>query len=471
MFPATNEDGHYILVMLKGERSVGIILLIIALGLLMWMTMRGINIIIAAIVCSAFVGITAGQNVAKVLTGPYMKGFTGFFNSWFILFLLGAVFGKVMSDTGAADAIAGFLMRVLGKKWAVIATVLTCAIMTYGGVSLFVVGFSVYPLAVSLFRGANLPHRFIPAAIILGSVSFTMTMPGSPEIQNLIPTKFFHTNPWAGGVIGMIVALGIAVVGCVYLNMSINRAVAKGEHYEERATSRRLMAATAAAEMAATTEGNVQAQQKPLPNFWVSILPLAAVVVSLALFTKTWNMDSTLGAVYAMTLGIVLAWVLMFSTIKSFWGSLADGASEAVVAIANTCAVVGFGSVVAETHGFKQLVDAVTHIPGPPLLGLGLAVTIIAGITGSASGGLGIALPILAPIYANMGLHPGAMHRVSALASGGLDALPHNGYVVTLIRSISGETHKRAYGPLAMVSVVITTVGMFVAILLFSIAK
>lgn len=452
---------------------MGIILLVVALGLLMWMTMRGINIIIAAIVCSAFVGITAGENVAKVLTGPYMKGFTGFFNSWFILFLLGAVFGKVMSDTGAADAIAGFLMRVLGKKWAVISIVLTCAIMTYGGVSLFVVGFSVYPLAVSLFRGANLPHRFIPAAIILGSVSFTMTMPGSPEIQNLIPTKFFHTTPSAGGIIGMIVALGIALGGCLYLNVAVKRAVVNGEHFEERATTRHILAtSTAANETAATTEGSeTLVTQRKLPNFWISILPLVLVVGSLALLTRAWNMESTLAAVYSMSLGIVAAWLLMLSTVKNFWGALADGASEAVVAIANTCAVVGFGSVVAETHGFQQLVDGVTHLPGPPLLGLGLAVTIIAGITGSASGGLGIALPILAPIYANMGLHPGAMHRVSALASGGLDALPHNGYVVTLIRSISGETHKRAYWPLAMVSVVITTIGMFVAILLFSIAK
>ena len=448
---------------------MGVILLIVALLLLMWMTMRGINIIIAAVIASAFVGLTDGQNVAKVLTGPYMKGFTGFFDSWFMLFLLGAVFGKVMSDTGAADAIAEFLMRSLGKKWAVLATVLTCAVMTYGGVSLFVVGFSVYPLAVSLFKGANLPRRFIPAAIILGSVSFTMTMPGSPEIQNLIPTKYFHTTPWAGGIIGMIVALGIAVAGSVYLNLAVKKAVAKGEHFEDRASDRHVLAASGVAEMAATSENSGTVQK--LPNFWLAILPLVAVVVSLAVLTRTFNIESTLAAVYSMTLGIVLAWLVMLSNVKNFWGSLAEGASDAIVAIANTCAVVGFGSVVAGTAGFKAVVDGVTHIPGPPLLGLGLAVTLIAGITGSASGGLGIALPILAPIYAQMGLHPVAMHRVSALASGGLDALPHNGYVVTLIRSIAGDTHKRAYWPLAMVSVVITTIGMFVAIILFSVIK
>jgi H+/gluconate symporter-like permease len=442
---------------------MGIILLVIALGLLMWMTMKGINIIVAAILASSFVALTAGQNVARVLSETYMKGFTGFFASWFILFLLGAIFGKVMADTGAADSIASALMKYLGEKWAVLATVLTCAIMTYGGVSLFVVGFSVYPLALSLFREANLPRRYIPAAIILGSVSFTMTMPGSPEIQNLIPTKFFHTTPWAGGVIGMLVAMGIAVAGCLYLLKAVKKAVVRGEHFEEFASD--LPLTNAEYEMAATTVPSMKTE----PHFIIALIPLVVVVVSLAVLTNGFKIDSTIGAIYSMLAGIVVAWLLMFKFIRKFWGSLAEGASEAIVAISNTCAVVGFGSVVANTEGFKQVVYAVTHIPGPPLLGLGIAVTLIAGVTGSASGGLGIALPILAPIYAKMGLDPGAMHRISALASGGLDALPHNGYVVTLIRSIAKDTHKRAYWPLAMVSVVITTIGMLIAIVLFSI--
>jgi H+/gluconate symporter-like permease len=446
-----------------------VLLLVIALGLLIWMTMRGINIIVAAIICSSFVAVTSGLSVAKVLTDTYMKGFTGFFASWYLLFFLGAVFGKVMADTGAADSVAKTLMKVLGDKWAVLATVFTCAIMTYGGVSLFVVGFSVYPLAVSLFRGANLPRRFIPAAIILGSVSFTMTMPGSPEIQNLIPTKYFHTTPWAGGVIGMFVAACIAVAGCIYLQMAVKKAVARGERFEER-PSEVFVAMNSQHEMAAAAETvATQNGERELPHFVLALIPLVIVVGGLAILTNGYHMDSTVAAIYSMVAGIVIAWILMFKQIRQFWGSLAEGASESIVAISNTCAVVGFGSVVALTEGFKQVVHAVTHLPGSPLLGLGLAVTIIAGITGSASGGLGIALPILAPIYTKMGLDPGAMHRVSALASGGLDALPHCGYVVTLIRSIAKETHQRAYWPLAVVSVVITTIAMFLAILLFSI--
>ncbi|UOF91359.1 GntP family permease [Fodinisporobacter ferrooxydans] len=453
-----------------------ILLLVIGLGLLVWMTMRGINIIIAAIISTSFVALVSGENLAKALTDTYMKGFTGFFASWFILFLLGAIFGKVMEDTGAADGIATWIMKVLGPKGAVMATVLACAILTYGGVSLFIVGFSVYPLAVSLFRGANLPRRFIPAALVFGSISFTMTMPGSPEIQNLIPTKYFHTTPWAGSWIGILIALAIFAVGSLYLLRAINKAVAAGEHFEDRVTDAHMIEA-AQLEMAAASAtvtaaagpsapyGNVA--EKRLPNVLVAIIPLIVVVVVLAVLSQ--HMDSTSAAMYSMSAGIISAWILMFNHVKRFWKALADGAQEAIVATSNTCAVVGFGSVAATTEGFKQVVTAVTHIPGPPLLGLGLAITLICGLTGSASGGLGIALPILAPIYTKMGLDPGAMHRISALASGGLDALPHNGYIVTTIRAICGETHKKAYGPVAMVSLVITTVAMFAAIALFSI--
>jgi H+/gluconate symporter-like permease len=445
---------------------MGIILLIVGLGLLIWMTMRGIHIIIAAVTATSFVALTAGESLTKSLTETYMKGFTGFFSTWFILFLLGAIFGKVMEDTGAADAIATWIMKVLGPKGAVMGTVLACAILTYGGVSLFVVGFSVYPLALSLFRGANLPRRFIPAALVFGSLSFTMTMPGSPEIQNLIPTKFFHTTPWAGAFIGLFVALGIFVAGSIYLTKAVNKAVARGERFEEfLSDSSSPIPDAVLKEVAATSDASFS--NKSLPHVGLAIIPLIGVVVVLAILSQ--RMDSTAAAVYSLLSGISLAWILMFNHIKKFWKSLADGANESIIATSNTCAVVGFGTVVATTKGFQEVVYAVTHIPGPPLLGLGLGITLICAMTGSASGGLGIALPILAPIYMKMGIDPGAMHRVSALASGGLENLPHNGYVVTTIRAICGDTHKRAYWPLFVVGGVITTIALLVGIMLFSI--
>ncbi|WP_394138216.1 GntP family permease [Cytobacillus oceanisediminis] len=448
---------------------IGMLGLIASLLLLMYLTMKGVNIIIAAIISAVVVALTGGLNLETALTEHYMTGFTKYFYSWFLIFLLGAIFGKIMQVTKAADSIANWVKDTLGPSRAVFAVVAAAAIMTYGGVSLFVVGFAVYPIAVSLFRVANLPHRFIPAALVFGSISFTMTAPGSPEIQNLIPTEFFGTKPTAGGMIGVLMALLIMVVGGLLLSRMVKKAVQNGEVF-----SLPNQMSSAANESAAALEAEVAMQRpdaapagKDYPHVIMAILPLAAVIAILntaANFTS-----STAAALISLSSGIILACVLMIKYLIGFWEALAKGAQDALVAAANTCAVVGFGSVAAQVAAFGTFVDALVNIPGPPLMGLAIAVTLICGITGSASGGLGIALPILAPMYMSQGLDPGSMHRISALASGGLDSLPHNGYVVTTIRAICGETHKRSYWPIFILSVAMPTAVLILAVVLYSI--
>jgi len=248
--------------------------LFVALGLLIFLTMKGVNIIIAALICSVLLALTGGLDLNTAMTGFYMDGFTGYFASWFLIFLLGAIFGKVMQDTKSAESIADWVSRTLGPQWAVFAVVSACAIMTYGGVSLFVVGFTVYPIAVSLFRLANYPHRFIPAALVFGSISFTMTSPGSPEIQNLIPTEFFGTTPTAGGWVGVVMGVFIATVGGLWLRFLVRKAVANGETFELPKASP-FYSAEKVDEIAATTE------EKKLPNVVFAILPLAIVILVL----------------------------------------------------------------------------------------------------------------------------------------------------------------------------------------------
>lgn len=446
---------------------MGMLGLIASLILLMYLTMKGINIIIAAIISAILVAITGGLNLETAMTEHYMTGFTGYFKSWFLIFLLGAVFGKIMQETLAADSIANWVKNTLGPSRAVFAVVAAAAIMTYGGVSLFVVGFAVYPIAVSLFKVANLPHRFIPGALVFGSISFTMTSPGSPEIQNLIPTEFFGTKPTAGGWIGVLMALIIMVVGGLILGRMVKKAVQNGETFS--------LPTAALTESAAAVEDVELEAQKPsfaeepkeYPNILFAILPLICVIALLNIISQFTT--PTAAALISLTSGITIACLLMFKFLKAFWSALAKGAQDALVAVANTCAVVGFGSVAAQVSAFNSIVDALLNIPGPPLMGLAIAVTLICGITGSASGGLGIALPILAPTYMAQGLDPGAMHRISALASGGLDSLPHNGYVVTTIRAICGETHKRSYWPIFILSVVLPTAVLALAVILYTI--
>ncbi|KOY83182.1 GntP family permease [Lysinibacillus macroides] len=429
---------------------MSVIMLMIGLAILIYMTVRGINIIISAIIASVFVAITSGQDVVEAMTGTYMTGFTGYFASYFLLFLLGAVFGKVMGETGAAESIATWVMKVIGPKGAVMAVVLACAIMTYGGVSLFVVGFAVYPLAVSLFRTADLPRRFIPAALVFGSVTFTMFLPGSPEIQNIMPTEFFGTTPYSGFWIGMLVSIFNFAVGSLWLHFAISRSVKRGEKFEAHASDAELN----------------EREKEQLPSILLAILPIVVVVAGMVTYSQMFS--ATSAAIFALLGAIVVACITMFRYITDFWRVLERGANDAILAACNTSAVIAFGKVAAVTSGFTQIVDAVLQIPGPPLLSLAICINLIAGLTGSASGGLGIALPILSPIYLNMGVDPGALHRVSVMASDGLASLPHNGYIVTTIKNICHDTFKRAYLPVAMMAVVLTMCATALAIILFT---
>ncbi|SEI00885.1 H+/gluconate symporter [Halobacillus karajensis] len=446
---------------------IGVVGLVLSLVLLIYLTMKGINIIIAALLSSVLVAVTGGLNLATALKEDYMSGFTDYFSSWFLVFLLGAIFGKVMQETKSAESIAQWIKHTFGTKRAVFAVVAAAAIMTYGGVSLFVVGFAVYPIAVSLFRAANLPHRFIPAALVFGSISFTMTAPGSPEIQNIIPTEYFGTTPTAGGFIGFLCAFFVMVAGGFWLGRLVRKAKEDGEFFmlpQEMASAKN---ESASAVEAGELQEKEQTEIKQLPAILISILPLALVIVLLNILGQF--MNPTTALLIALAAGIAFASITMSKFLSDFWGSLAIGTQNALVALANTCAVVGFGSVAAQVSAFDNLVDSLVNMPGPPLLSLALGVTIVCGITGSASGGLGIALPILSPIYLSQGLDPGGMHRISALASGGIDSLPHNGYVVTTIRAICGESHKRAYKPIFILSVLVPLIAMFLAVILYSI--
>lgn len=443
---------------------LGMIGLLVSLIVLIYLTMKGVNIIIGAIISSVIVALTGGLRLDIALMDNYMTGFTGYFASWFFVFLLGAIFGKIMQETKSADSIAQWIKKLLGPKRAVFAVVAAAAIMTYGGVSLFVVGFAVYPIAVSLFRSANLPHRFIPAALVFGSISFTMTAPGSPEIQNIIPTEFFGTTPTAGGWIGVVCALLIMTLGGLWLGSMVKKAIAKGETFSLPNGGRE--------ESAASMEANLAQQEsdpkkEDLPNIIISSIPLVLVIVLLNVLGQF--MNPTIALLIALLVGITVACLTMLRFLTEFWNSLATGAQNALVALANTCAVVGFGSVAAQVSAFDSLITGLVNLPGPPLIGLAIGVTVICAITGSASGGLGIALPILAPIYLAQGLDPGSMHRISALASGGLDSLPHNGYVVTTVRAICGESHGRAYKPILMVSVILPTIVLALAVILYTI--
>ncbi|MGK7379375.1 GntP family permease [Planococcus sp. 1R117A] len=428
--------------------------LIGGLALLIYLTMRGMNLLIAGPLSALVVALFSSlplfpQMVAEGevnFLGNYMTGFSGFITSWFPMFLLGAIFGKLMEDSGAADSVSRWLVGKFGIKRAVLAIVIACAVLTYGGVSLFVVAFSVYPMALSLFKQADLPRRFIPAALALGSVTFTMTSAGSPEIQNWIPIEFLGTSPYAGWEVSIVVAVFMAVFGYWWLKRMINKAVNKGERFETRKT-------------------DPVVEERNLPNPIMGLIPLLVVLVISYIFHDSLK---TSALIIALLGGVIATYLLNRTHFHDLGKALTDGTIGALIAIGNTAAVVGFGGVAKAAPAFQVAVDAMTNIPGSPLIGGAIAVSVIAGITGSSSGGQAIALPLLAPHYLDMGVNAEALHRTIAISSGALDSLPHNGYVVTTIQGICGETHKAAYGSVGAVTVIVPLLGTIIAIVLFS---
>ncbi|ALC84659.1 citrate transporter [Bacillus sp. FJAT-22090] len=435
--------------------ALSMIGLIGGLALLIILTMKGVNILIAGPISALLVALTSGMPLFPQLAAEgeanfvtsYMTGFTGFIMSWYLMFLLGAVFGKVMEDSGAADSVSKWIVDKLGMKYAVMAIVIACAILTYGGVSLFVVAFSVYPMAISLFKQADLPRRFIPATLALGSVTFTMTSAGSPEIQNWIPIQFLGTDAYAGWEVSIIVAAFMAIFGYWWLKRIIQKAVNKGERFEDR-------------ENDPTFDTT-----RSLPNPFLAMLPLAVVLVISFIYHDKLAQSAL---IIALLGGVIATYFVGRKYSKNFWEAFSAGTVGAIIAIGNTAAVVGFGGVAKNVPAFTTAVEAMTNIPGSPLIGAAIAVSVIAGMTGSSSGGQSIALPLLAPHYMDMGVNAEALHRVVAISSGALDSLPHNGYVVTTIQSICGEKHSAAYWSVAATTVVVPAIGTAIAIILFS---
>lgn len=422
--------------------------IIVGLVLLMLLAYLGWSIIWIAPLVSAVVALLSGLDLLPAYTQTYMTGFVDFAKQWFPVFLLGAIFGKLMEDTGAAQSVAFKITKLIGKKRAILGVLIAAAVLTYGGVSLFVVVFAIYPLAIALFREADISRKLLPGTFALGAFTFTMTaLPGTPQIQNLIPIPYFKSTPLSAPIMGIVAGLIMAVGGYLYLKWREGRLTKAGETFDEPKGGKEVK----------------QIKEEELPNWILSFLPLVIVVITLNGFK--WDIIPSL---IVGTLAIMLFNIKKF---KSFIGAINGGASGSVMAIINTSAAVGFGAVVTAAPGFETLTDILLGIKGNPLTSEALSVQLMAMITGSASGGMGIALEALGDQYYQLaqstGMNPDAFHRIAALASGA-SILPHNGALLTLF-AVTGLTHKDSYKDIAVVALLIPTIAVVVAIIMASI--
>jgi H+/gluconate symporter-like permease len=471
--------------------------LLLALGALILLAYRGVSVLLAAPLAALLaVVVTGGLPLLASYTQVFMPAAGQFVVSFFPLFLLGAVFGKLMDASGSARSIADAAVRALGAERAILAVVLSCAVLTYGGVSLFVVAFAVFPIATALFGASGIPRRLIPASIALGAFTFTMTaLPGTPAIQNAIPMPFFGTTVFAAPGIGIAAAAVMGGFGLAWLSFRARRLRAAGEGFDGPADppalgADRRMRNLAHGEAFDLGEIGTDAPARDLPPVWVAAAPIVLVVALNFAFVgfvipamdTAYLAEPRFGATTvdgvrglwaitaALALTILATIALNARRLPDLKGTLGSGADASVLPIFNTASLVGFGAVVAALPAFAAIREAVLGIgTGNLLVSLAAASGLLAGITGSASGGMTIALQALGSTYAEMaqaaGVAPDLLHRVTAIATGGLDTLPHNGAVITLL-GIARLTHREAYGDIFMVGVVGPLLALAAAILL-----
>ncbi|MFG6497299.1 GntP family permease [Fictibacillus sp. UD] len=423
--------------------------IIIGLALLMFFAYLGWSIIWVAPIVAGIVALMSGLDLMDAYTNTYMTGFVDFAKAWFPIFLLGAVLGKLMEDTGAAKSVAIQFTKFIGEKRAILGVLVASAVLTYGGVSLFVVVFAIYPIALALFKKADISRRLIAPTIVLGAFTFTMTaVPGTPQIQNLIPMNTFKTTPMAGTIIGIVATLIMAVGGYFWLKFREKRLTAAGEKYTEPDKSKE--------------NENEDEEEGKLPNWILSLVPLLVVVILLN-FLKIAPIPSLLAGILAILL-------INVKQYKTFIPSMNEGAKGSVMAIINTSAAVGFGAVVTSVPDFDNITDMLLGISSNPLVSESLVVQLLAMITGSASGGMGIALQALGSTYYELsqstGMSPEAFHRMASIASGA-SILPHNGALLTLL-AVTQLTHKETYKDVFVVALIIPTIAVIVGIIMAS---
>ena len=453
--------------------------IILSLVLLMYMAYRGFSVIFFAPVFALLAAVFSGMALMPTYTEVFLPNMANYIKIYFPFFLLGAVFGKVMEESGAAESIAKAIVNKVGAKQAILAVVLSAAILTYGGVSLFVVAFAVYPFGASMFREANIPKRLLPGTIALGAFTFTMTaIPGTPQIQNAIPMKFFNTDLYAAPVFGTLAALMIFGGGMYWLEYRKRQAQSAGEGYGQH-----------------TLQEPDKVEGKHLPSPYLALLPLLSVLVVTLILQKfvfpAWDIASWVtqapyniakagivgtmnnwALIIALVVGITIAVLINPRTMK---GNLAKainaGAIGSLLAVMNTASEVGYGNVIKTLPGFKTIANFLLGIGqgGSPLPSEAVTVNVLAGITGSASGGMSIALDTFGKQYlewaTRVNVSPELLHRVASVASGGMDTMPHNGAVITLL-GIVGLTHKDSYKDIFVTSLLIPVSSAFILIFL-----
>ena len=420
---------------------LAIVLPLLLLVILIW---KRVNIAVSAVICTGLMAFMSNLNVYDSLTANYMEAFVGYIQSYWPLIFLGASFGKAMQLGGGAEDLANLLTSKLGTKYTIAVLCVTTLVLSYGGVSCYVIVFVIYPIALNMFKKADLPRHLIPAVVAAGSFTAVNLGPGSPSVVNNIPVKYLGTSATVLPVFSAVIAGSFFLLAMFYCMWQEKVARKKGEHFSADEETLQMMA---------------EYEKKEHGNGAIAFIPLGLVVIPLF-----FGVD----VLYTLLMGWIAIAVLYWKKIENKVEILNCGVGDAMGAIVATSAVVGFGGVAMQTAGYDVLVNTATNMGGSPLISFSLGTALLSGACGSGSGGLTLALETLAPRYIEMGINPGVLHKIASAACITLDSLPHNGVMVTVL-ACCHLTHKEGYRHLFAITVVGSTIILIETIILASI--
>ncbi|MDU8689303.1 GntP family permease [Faecalibacterium wellingii] len=378
---------------------LGFVGLIVSVVLFILLTFRGWNMAVASVLSSVLILLFNRMDLFKGFAESYTLGFSEFAGSWWLLFLLGTTFGRYMQDMGLSDAMARVIYaRFRGRV--ILAVLAVSFVLSYGGIGTFVIAFTVYPIASRLFQEANISRNLLPAVMLFCPTTMCMTMlPGTPSIQNMIPTSFLGTSIYAAPLFGTVAAALTGVIGYLYFWY------------------------TTAAKQPVGTGPSVAGKMKSAPADYLSFLPCICLW-GVAFFLNRVGIESRAAVAAAMAAAIGVCIVLKRPGV-SVQKSINEGSMQGLKTLAATSCIMGYGALVQSTDGFRLCLQQLLRISTSPVLTSILAINVIAAVTGSSTASLQLYYKLFSGQIAQITFSKELIHRITAIASGGLDSMPY----------------------------------------------
>ncbi len=437
--------------------AIGIFGIFVSLAILFYLVFKGWSTTIATVVAALVVCLFCQVNPVKALVDVYSSGVGSAAINFFLLFGLSGIYAEVINMSGAGAAFARTLIRLCGMEASVYVCALATLIMVYGGVNPFIVVFTMYPITLTVFREANLPRRLIPAVIYIGSAGFILgCMPYIPSVINVVACQAMDVSLAAAPVICTVTSILGALMCFFYLRSLLRKARAHNEVFVASLKDAEVLAAC-----------DKKAEGLGGARSWLILIPMLAVILVTNLSPSFGATGSYAKANIGMAAGVVVGFILYWKRLTPRLKVVNDGFSKCAV-ILPVCAAVAFGSIIKSTDAFESLCTWLLSLNMSPLVSLAVQCNVFTAAMGSGTGAIALMPDLFGKSYVAMGVNPELVARIMAISSQAFDTLPHNSMVVTVLGACD-VTHKEAYRPIFVTSVLFPFALVIVAVLLGSI--